>query len=50
MSSRRSLAYFLAYLPQMIRAGSIVEFFAAQRRMIEIMTGVSATHPYSSLW
>ena len=44
------LAYFLAYLPQMIRAGSVVEFFAAQRRMIDIMTGVSASHPYASLW
>ena len=44
------LAYFLTYLPQIIRAGSVVEFFAAQRRMIDIMTGVSATHPYASLW
>ena len=44
------VAYFLAYLPQMIRAGTVVEFFAAQRRMIDIMTGSSATHPYSSLW
>ena len=43
-------AYFLAYLPQMIRAGTVVEFFAAQKRMIEIMTGSSATHPYASLW
>ncbi len=34
----------------MIRAGTVVEFFAAQRRMIDIMTGSSATHPYSSLW
>ena len=33
-----------------MRDGSVVEFFAAQRRMIDIMTGVSATHPYSSLW
>ncbi len=44
------LAYFLTYLPQMVHEGSIVEFFASQRRMIEIMTGSSATHPYSSLW
>jgi dolichyl-phosphate-mannose--protein O-mannosyl transferase len=44
------LAYFLTYLPQMIHEGSILEFFASQRRMIEIMTGSSATHPYSSLW
>ena len=44
------VAYFLAYLPQMIRAGTVVEFFAGQRRMIEIMTGSSAGHPYSSLW
>jgi dolichyl-phosphate-mannose-protein mannosyltransferase len=44
------VAYFLAYLPQMIRAGTVVEFFAGQRRMIDIMTGSSATHPYSSLW
>jgi dolichyl-phosphate-mannose-protein mannosyltransferase len=45
-----AFAYFLTYLPQMIRAGSVVEFFTAQRRMIEIMTGVSASHPYASLW
>ncbi len=44
------LAYFLAYLPQMIHEGSVLEFFLSQRRMIAIMTGVSATHPYSSLW
>jgi dolichyl-phosphate-mannose--protein O-mannosyl transferase len=44
------LGYFLTYLPQIVRVGSVVEFFAAQRRMIDIMTGVSATHPYSSLW
>jgi len=44
------LAYFLTYLPQMIHEGSILEFFASQRRMIAIMTGKSATHPYSSLW
>jgi dolichyl-phosphate-mannose--protein O-mannosyl transferase len=44
------VAYFLTYLPQMIHEGTILEFFASQRRMIEIMTGSSATHPYSSLW
>ena len=44
------LAYFATYLPQMLHAGTILEFFASQRRMITIMTGVSATHPYSSLW
>ncbi len=44
------LAYFLAYLPQMIHEGSILEFFASQSRMITIMMGKSATHPYSSLW
>ncbi len=44
------LAYFLAYVPQMIHEGSILEFFVSQRRMIAIMTGTSATHPYSSLW
>ncbi len=44
------LAYFLTYLPQMLHEGSILEFFASQRRMIAIMTGKSATHPYSSLW
>ncbi len=42
--------YFLVYLPQMIHEGSALEFFSSQRRMIAIMTGVSATHPYSSLW
>ena len=44
------LAYFITYLPQLLHEGSILEFFAAQRRMIAIMTGSSATHPYSSLW
>ncbi len=44
------IAYFLAYLPQLVHEGSILEFFAAQQRMIAIMTGKSATHPYSSLW
>jgi dolichyl-phosphate-mannose--protein O-mannosyl transferase len=44
------LVYFAAYLPQLVHEGSILEFFAAQRRMIAIMTGSSATHPYSSLW
>jgi dolichyl-phosphate-mannose--protein O-mannosyl transferase len=44
------LAYFATYLPQMLHEGTILEFFASQRRMIAIMTGVSATHPYSSLW
>jgi dolichyl-phosphate-mannose--protein O-mannosyl transferase len=44
------LAYFVAYLPQLVHEGSILDFFAAQRRMIAIMTGNSATHPYSSLW
>ena len=34
----------------MIHEGTILEFFASQRRMIAIMTGNSATHPYSSLW
>ena len=31
-------------------SGTILEFFASQRRMITIMTGVSAAHPYPSLW
>ena len=44
------LAYFVTYLPQMLHAGTILEFFASQHRMIAIMTGVSASHPYSSLW
>jgi dolichyl-phosphate-mannose--protein O-mannosyl transferase len=44
------LVYFAAYLPQLVHEGSILEFFAAQRRMIAIMTGSSVTHPYSSLW
>jgi dolichyl-phosphate-mannose-protein mannosyltransferase len=44
------LMYFATYLPQMLRAHTILEFFASQHRMIAIMTGVSASHPYSSLW
>jgi dolichyl-phosphate-mannose--protein O-mannosyl transferase len=45
-----AVAYFLTYLPQVIRAGTVVEFFAGQKRMIDIMTGTSASHPYASLW
>ena len=44
------VAYFLAYVPQLIHEGSILDFFAAQRRMIAIMTSNGGTHPYSSLW
>jgi len=44
------LTYFATYLPQMLHERTILEFFASQHRMIAIMTGVSATHPYSSLW
>ncbi len=50
MGAAPFIAYFLAYLPQLVHEGSILEFFAAQQRMIAIMTGKSATHPYSSLW
>ena len=43
-------AYFLAYLPQMIGAGSVFEFVDSHRRMFEVWTGHSADHPYQSLW
>jgi dolichyl-phosphate-mannose--protein O-mannosyl transferase len=43
-------AYFLAYAPQMIRAGSIFEFAASHQRMFEIWSGHSTNHPYESLW
>ena len=43
-------AYYLAHIPQFIQDGSPLAFFGEQRRMIEIMTGTSASHPYSSLW
>jgi len=43
-------AYCLAYLPQMIRADSILEFAASHRRMFDIWSGHSADHPYESLW
>ncbi len=43
-------AYFVCYLPQMIHAGTISEFAASHRRMYEIMSGHSDTHPYMSLW
>jgi dolichyl-phosphate-mannose--protein O-mannosyl transferase len=44
------LAYFITYIPQMVHAESILEFFASHRRMFEIWSGHSATHPYMSLW
>ena len=43
-------AYFLTYLPQMIRAESIFEFADSHRRMFEVWSGHSADHPYKSLW
>jgi len=44
------LAYFLSYVPQLIRAHSLYEFIATHENMIAIMTGKSADHPYKSLW
>jgi dolichyl-phosphate-mannose-protein mannosyltransferase len=44
------LAYFLCYAPQLIRAHSLYEFVATHEKMIAIMTGKSADHPYKSLW
>jgi dolichyl-phosphate-mannose-protein mannosyltransferase len=44
------LTYFSTYVPQMIHAGSILEFVDSHRRMYEIMSGNSGTHPYSSQW
>jgi dolichyl-phosphate-mannose--protein O-mannosyl transferase len=44
------LAYFLCYLPQLVRAHSLYEFIATHENMIAIMTGKSADHPYKSLW
>ena len=43
-------AYLLSYLPQIIHAGSLFEFYATHKRMIEIMSGHSPDHPYMSLW
>jgi dolichyl-phosphate-mannose--protein O-mannosyl transferase len=43
-------AYFLAFLPQMLHAGTLLEFFATHRRMAEILSGHSPDHPYMSLW
>ena len=44
------LAYFLCYVPQLVRAHSLYEFVATHQSMIAIMTGKSADHPYKSLW
>ena len=44
------LAYFVCYLPQVIHARSLFEFYATHKRMIEIMSGHSPDHPYMSLW
>jgi len=43
-------AYFLAYLPQIIHAGSIFEFVDSHERMFEVWAGHSADHLYKSLW
>ena len=43
-------AYFLCYVPQLIRARSLYEFIATHENMIAIMTGKSSDHPYKSLW
>ncbi len=43
-------AYFLCYLPQLIRAHSLYEFIATHKTMIAIMTGTSSDHPYKSMW
>jgi dolichyl-phosphate-mannose--protein O-mannosyl transferase len=44
------LVYFCTYLPQIIHAGSVSEFFASHRRMFEIWSGDPGTHPYASPW
>jgi dolichyl-phosphate-mannose--protein O-mannosyl transferase len=44
------IAYFLAFLPQILHAGTPLEFFATHRRMAEILSGHSPNHPYMSLW
>lgn len=43
-------AYFVCYLPQIIHAHSLFEFYATHKRMIDIMSGHSPDHPYMSLW
>jgi dolichyl-phosphate-mannose--protein O-mannosyl transferase len=44
------LAYFLCYVPQLVRAHNLYEFVATHQNMLAIMTGKSADHPYKSLW
>jgi dolichyl-phosphate-mannose-protein mannosyltransferase len=44
------LVYFVTYIPQMIHEGSLLEFVASHRRMLNIMAGNPGTHPYSSAW
>jgi len=43
-------AYFAAFLPQIIQAGTPLEFIYSHARMFDIWGGVSAPHPYASLW
>ncbi|RBP16842.1 dolichyl-phosphate-mannose-protein mannosyltransferase [Roseiarcus fermentans] len=43
-------AYFVAYLPQIVRAGDLYEFVASHERMRDIMSGSSPSHPYASRW
>jgi dolichyl-phosphate-mannose-protein mannosyltransferase len=44
------VVYFISYIPQMVHEGSLFEFVASHRRMLEIMSGSPGTHPYSSVW
>ncbi len=44
------LAYFAAFLPQMVQAGTPLEFLDSHARMFDIWSGASAAHPYASLW
>lgn len=44
------LAYFAAFLPQIVQAGTPLEFIDSHARMFDVWGGVSAPHPYASLW
>ena len=43
-------SYVCAFAPQMVHAGSAMEFIATHRRMFQILSGHSADHPYMSQW
>jgi dolichyl-phosphate-mannose--protein O-mannosyl transferase len=44
------LAYTATYIPQMLHAGSILEFLTAPYRMFNLLDHAHKAHPYASRW